>query len=450
MEHKPDMRSEGDLNISPQRENWVKNNIDPETRRLLDEDATYFLHQSLSTPCLNVLEACEGAYIFDVNGRKILDFHGNYVHQIGFGHPKIKEAITKQLESLSFSTRRYTNKPAIELAKKLSQLAPGNLNRVLFAPGGALAIGMAMKIARMVTGRFKTISFWGSFHGASLDAISIGGEDIFRKDIGPLLPGTFHVPPPYPGESPWGDDPQICADECVKQIEFILEKEGDISALIAETVRASPLFPAKDFWKKVRAACNKHGTLLILDEIPHAFGRTGKMFTFENYDIVPDIVVLGKGLGGGILPLAGIIAKEELNNAIKDRAIGHYTHEKNPVACAAGLALIEVIEEEHLLEYVQKMNAYALNKLNELKIRHPFVWDIRALGLMMGIELRNPETGEKATDEAETVMYRSLELGLNFKISMGNILSLTPPINISESELDMAFSILDTALVELA
>lgn len=448
MAHETDMRSEGDLNLSPRRNDWAKKNIHSETQKLLDEDATYFLHQSLSTPCLNVLEKSSGTTFTDIEGREYLDFHGNYIHNVGYAHPKVIAAITNQLGTLSFSPRRYTNEPAIHLAKKLTQLAGGNLKRVLFAPGGAEAIGMAMKIARMATGRFKTISMWDSFHGASLDAISIGGEAIFRKDIGPLLSGSEHAPPPNPSECPFNCGKQ-CSTSCADYIEYMLEKEGDIGAVIAETIRSSPFIPPKEYWQKVRAACDKHGALLILDEIPHALGRTGKMFTFQHYGIEPDMVVIGKGLGGGVFPFAAVIAKEELNDSIKDRAIGHYTHEKSPVASAAALAMLEVIEEEQLLEHVHEMNAYCIKMMTKLKLKYPIIHDTRALGLMMGIELRDPLTKEKASSEAEWVMYRALELGLNFKLSMGCIINLTPPMNVSESELDNAFNIIEQAIKEL-
>lgn len=448
MAHETDMRSEGDLNLSPKRKQWAESHISEDTKHILDEDAKYFLHQSLSTPCLNVLENSSGSTFTDTEGREVLDFHGNYIHNVGYGHPKVIAAVSKQMETLSFSPRRYTNEPAINLAKKLTELAGGNLSRVLFAPGGAEAIGMAMKIARMATGRFKTISMWDSFHGASLDTISLGGEAIFRKDIGPLLPGTEHVPPPNPSECPFkcGD---TCSSQCGDYVEYILEKEGDVGAVIAETIRSAPFIPPKEYWQKVRAACDKYGALLILDEIPHALGRTGKHFTFQHYGIEPDMVVIGKGLGGGIFPFAAVIAREELNDSIKDRAIGHYTHEKNPVASAAALAMLKVIEEERLLEHVLEMSVFSIQKMNELKAKYSLVHDVRALGLIMGIELRNPQTKEKAVDEAETIMYQSLDLGLNFKLSMGCIINLTPPMNVTQQELEKAFLIIDQALSTL-
>lgn len=442
------LQSEGDINITPARKRWAEKNIDAQTKRLLDEDASCFLHQTLSTPCLNVIESCSGSRITLSTGQSLLDFHGNYIHNLGFGHPEIIEAITEILPKLSFSTRRYTNRYAIDLAKKLTSYTP-SLTRVLFAPGGAEAISMAIKVARAATGRHKTISMWDSFHGATLDAISIGGEAVFRKDIGPLMPGTHHAPPPNPSECPFHCGNQ-CNLNCAGYIEYILEKEGDVSAVIAETIRCAPFIPPKEYWQSVRAACDRHGAVLILDEIPHALGRTGKMFTFQHYGIEPDMVVIGKGLGGGIMPFAALIAKEEFNEKIKNQSLGHFTHEKNPVACVAALKMLEIIERDNLLEHVHEMHRYSMKIMTEMKENHPFIHDTRALGLIMGIELRHPENGAKAADLAEAVMYRSLELGLSFKCSMGNILNLTPPINVSKNELEEAFTIINQALAELS
>ncbi len=443
------LRSEGDINISPRRSEWVQGHIDAETRALLDEDAKYFLHQSLSTPCLNVLKGCNGSFIEDRSGRRLLDFHGNNVHQVGFGHPKVIEAIARQMRELPFCPRRYTNIPAIQLAKKLGELAPGDLNRVLFAPGGTSAIGMAIKLARAATGRFKTVSMWDSFHGASLDAISLGGEAIFRQNAGPLLPGCEHVPPPDPQHCPFKCG-ACCNSSCADYVEYVLEKEGDVAAVVAETVRSTPFIPPKDYWKRIRAACDQHGTLLILDEIPNCLGRTGKMFTVENYDIVPDMLVIGKGLGGGIFPLAALIAREGLNVA-GQRALGHYTHEKNPVACAAGLATIEIIEQEGVLENVRRVSEFAMNRLRALREKLPIIGDVRGLGLLMGVELSAARVGKaRAHDIAEDVMYRCLSDGLNFKLTMGTIITLTPALTLSIEEMRQALDILEKAIGQAA
>ena len=418
--------TEGDFNSTPLRHMWQDQNIDANVRETLSRDENFFLHQSLSTPCLTEIVNCEGSYLIDASGRKFLDFHGNSLHQVGYSHPKIIDAIKLQLDQLSFCPRRFTNKPAIELAEKLGSLAPGELNKVLFAPGGTSAVGMAMKLARYATGRHKTISMWGTFHGASLDAISIGGESLFRDDLGPLLPGCFHVPWPKRIED---------ADE----IEKIMEQEGDIGAIISEPMRCTTVDrPDDDYWLRLRELCDKHGVLLILDEIPLAFGRTGKMFCCEHSGVIPDILIVGKGLGGGIFPLASIIAKDTLNIA-QMKALGHYTHEKSPVGAAAALAMFDVIESEKLIDRSASLGRKTKMELEALFSDLSIVKEIRGLGLALAIEITR-------SDISEFILYECLSNGLSFKVSNGNVLTLTPPLTITNQEMNKAICIIKAAL----
>ncbi len=443
----PGLLSEGESNLSPRRSAWREQHVSAESRGWLDADADVFVHQSLSTPCLDVLAAAEGAWIESLDGRRTLDFHGNSVHQVGFGHPRVVAAVKRQLDELPFCTRRYTNLPSIALARKLTQLAPGDLARVLFAPGGTNAIGMALKIARIATGRHKTVSMWDSFHGASLDAVSIGGESLFRQNIGPLLPGTEHVPPPDPMHCPF-DCGSRCNLKCAHYVDYVLEKEGDVAAVISETVRSTPYVPARDYWRIVREACDRHGALLILDEIPTALGRTGKMFACEHYDIVPDMLVIGKGLGGGVYPLAALIVRDALDVS-PDRALGHYTHEKSPVGCAAGLATLEVIEDEGLLERARVLGERARARLQEIAAGDARIRDVRGIGLLMGVELAaGDDAGASAL--AEELMYACLARGLSFKISMGRIITLAPALTIEEQELERGLEILEQSLTASA
>src|SRR5512137_1680924 len=396
------LAAEGDVNLSPLRRRWEDAHVHGGTRALLDRDAAAFLHQSLSTPCFDALTESEGIWLTDVEGRRYMDFHGNNVHQVGYRHPRVIQAVKAALDTLPFSPRRFTNDAAVTLAERLAALAPDPLGKVLFAPGGSLAIGMALKLARLATGRHKTISMWDAFHGATLDTISLGGEAIFRQGMGPLMPGTEHVPPADEYRCVFG-----CADRggcdmvCARYVEYILEKEGDVAAVVAEPIRSTPYIPKPEYWQTIRRACDRHGALLIFDEIPHSLGRSGRMFTFENFGVVPDMVVIGKGLGGGVLPLAALIVREDLDVAA-ERALGHYTHEKNPVLCAAALATIEYIENHGLVAHSQELGRYALERLKELKERHPLIGDVRGLGLFLGIELvKDRQTRERASDEAE-------------------------------------------------
>ncbi len=440
-------KSEGDLNVSLQRKAWADRNLSEEAREWLADDERFFLHQSLSTPCLNVMTKCEGVYIQDITGKRYLDFHGNCVHDVGFGNHMVIDAIKAQMDELSFCTRRYTNIPAIKLARKLAEITPGDLNKCLYCTGGTDAIEMALKLARGATKRFKTISMWDSFHGAGFGSLSVGGEEIFRGDTGPLLPGSEHVPPPDCYRCPYGyPSPDECHLECAKIVRYVLEKEGDVAAVISETVRSIPYVPPKGYWQEIRKACDDNGAILILDEITNCFGRTGKMFACQHYDIVPDILVMGKKFGGGILPFAGIVAKDKLN-VMGTRALGHYTNEKNPVCSAAALATIEFVEQNKLPENSARLGNYAVSKFNEMKRVHKLIGDVRGMGLLIGVELvRDRETKERATKEAEVVMYKAMEKGLSFKCSMGNVLTLTPALTISRKEMDDAISIIDECL----
>ena len=453
-------RSEGDVNISSRRRDWLDQGLDGATRALLEEDARHFLQQWLSTPCLSVVRKAEGIWIEDSTGRRYMDFHGNNVHHIGYGHPRLIQAIKDQLDELSFAPRRFTDEPAIALARKLAEIAPkdetGGPSKVLFTTGGSDAIDIALKLARAATGRFKTLSFWDSFHGAGFGGMSIGGEDMFRASpIGPLLPGAEHVAPFSCYRCPYGyadiegaPDLETCKLACANFVDYVLGKEGDVAAVIAEPLRSVPYVPPPGFWRTVRAACDAHGALLIFDEIPSGLGKTGRMFGAEHFETVPDILVVGKALGGGVLPIAAAIARPELDVAAQ-LSLGHYTHEKNPVTARAALTTIAIIEDEGLIENAARVGAHALERLAEMKARHPMIGDVRGLGLVLGIELvLDRASKEKASDAADAVMYRALARDLSFKTTMGNVLTLTPPMIVTAAQMDDALAILDEAIGE--
>ena len=439
------LKTEGDVNLSEERIHWQKEQItDKETQHLLKEDARLFLHQAMSTPCLDVLDSCLDSSIKNLEGKEYLDFHGNNVHQVGFSNPFIVEQIKNQLEELSFSTRRYTNKTAIDFANKLTALLPSGLDRVLFAPGGTSVVSMALKLARVVTGKHKVISYWDSFHGASLDAISAGGEAVFRQHMGPMMPGVIRIPPPM-NTGGFFEDEMKSAD----YLEYVIEKEGEIGAFIAETVRNTDVqIPSKKYWKRIREICTKHNVLLILDEIPIALGRTGKLFAFENFGVEPDILCLGKGLGGGIIPFAAMVCREE-HNVAQDISLGHFTHEKSPLGCAAANAVITFIEDNDILKKVSDDALFMEEELNKLKNKYPIISHVRGMGLLWGLELRHPNTDEAALIEAEKIMYSCLSLGLSFKVSQGHVLQLSPALTICREELIKALDILDASFASI-
>lgn len=441
--------AEGDTNLSPRRRAWSESQLDEPTRALVERDARVFLRQSVSTPCLSAVRHAEGIWIEDLQGRRYMDFHGNNVHHIGYGHPRLLEAIRRQMDELSFAPRRYTCTAAVELAEKLVEITPAGLGKVLFAPSGSDAIEMALAYARAATGRFKTISFWDAYHGAGFGARSLGGEAMFRSGpIGPLLSGTEHVPPFGDYRNAWGVT-EGSAELCARTIRYILEKEGDIAAVVGEPVRAVPYVPPSGFWPAVRQACDEFGTLLIFDEIPTGLGKTGEMFACQHDGVVPDILVLGKSLGGGILPIASMICRPELD-VCGSFAFGHYTHEKNPVTTRAGLTTLQIIEDEQLVDNAAQVGDVGLRRLQEMMDRHPLIGDVRGRGCLMGAELVvDRVTRTPACDAADAVLYKALGRGLNFKTTMGNVLTLTPPLMITERQMLQALEILEESIGEV-
>lgn len=450
----PDQR-EGDVNLSPNRASWAGRALGEATRALLRRDEEVFVRQSLSTPCLSAVVKAEGSWIEDADGRRYLDFHGNSVHHIGYGHPKVLAAVDRQMRTLPFVPRRFTCDPAVTLAETLCAMVPGGPWKVLFAPGGSEAVEIALKIARLATGRFKTVSFWDSFHGAGFGAASVGGEALFRSDgIGPLLPGTEHVAPfacyrcPYGFASPSGTpDLDRCGMACARMIGYVLEREGDVAAVIAEPIRAVPYLPPPGFWQEVRRACDHAGALLIFDEIPTGLGKTGRFCAHEHVGVSPDVLVLGKALGGGMLPIGAVLARADLD-VMADKAVGHYTHEKNPVLAAAALATLDVIVEENLVARAAELGDYFVARLHEMARRLPVVGNIRGAGLLVGVELTAPD-GAPAVDAADRVLYAALERGLSFKVTMGSVLTLSPPLTIARGDLDLALGILESCLGEV-
>ncbi len=442
-------RSEGDVNTTPARQAWNASMDDERTQALLKRDSEVFLHQAMSTPCLDTLEAAEGIYIQDATGKKYMDFHGNNVHQLGYGHPHVIKRVQEQIAKLPFSPRRFTNETAIECAEKLTQICGGELNRVLFAPGGTSAVGMALKLARHITGNYKVVSLWDSFHGASLDAISVGGEACFRQGMGPLMAGVERIPPAvsYRGAFPVADGSDV---HYADYLEYVIEKEGGVGAFIAEAVRNTDVqVPSKAYWKRIREICDKHNVMLIIDDIPNGMGRSGEWFTYQAYDIEPDILCIGKGLGGGLVPIAAMVTKDKYNTA-EQISMGHYTHEKSPIGCAAALATMEAIEQDGLLDKVKADSQFMREKLLEMKAKYPVIGDVRGIGMLWGIELvTDHESKARAYHEAEAVLYQCLNNGVSFKVSQGNVIQLSPPLIITREQLTEALAIFEEAIAKV-
>lgn len=450
-------QSESDTNLTGRRAAWQGRALDGATRDLLAEDAAYFLRQSVSTPCLNAIAKAEGIYIEDMAGRRYMDFHGNNVHHIGYGHPRLKAAITEEMDRLPFAPRRYANSTSVALARKLAEITPGNLGKMLFTTGGSDAVEVAVKIARTATGRHKTLSFWDAFHGAGFGASALSGEALFRSGrAAPLIAGDQHVAPfacyrcayGHPVDAAGQPDLDRCRMTCASMVDYVLSRETDVACVVAEPARAVPYVPPPGFWQAVRAACDRHGALLVFDEIPTGLGKTGRMFACEHDGVVPDILVMGKALGGGILPIAAVITRDDLDVG-GAYAFGHYTHEKNPVTARAALTTIEIIEDEQLVENAERVGAVAMERMAAMQRRLTAIGDVRGRGLLLGLDLvTDRDSKAPANDLAEAVLYHALDAGLSFKTTMGNVLTLTPPLTTTADQMIAALDILEAAIVQ--
>ncbi|WP_420387462.1 (R)-1-hydroxy-2-aminoethylphosphonate ammonia-lyase [Roseivirga sp.] len=415
--------------------------------QLLQRDADVFFHQTLSTPVFNTISKAEGTCIYDGSGKRYLDLHGNGVHTVGYNHPKVVQALKHQLDvALSFAPRRFTNEPSVKLAERLVNAAPEGLSRVLFCPGGSEAIEMAVMLAKHHTSRYKTLSYEGTFHGAGFQAVSLGADPHFRDGLGPMMPGAMHLPLPDYYRNPWQSSDQADIDDrYLAQLKQRLLEEPEVAALVTEPIFYNSTVPTAYYWQEVRKLCDEHGVLLIFDEIYTAFGRTGKMFASEHF-VTPDILVVGKGFGGGVVPYAGIIGREELNT-LQQQSIGHYTHEKSPFCAAAAQAVLQVVEEEDLVERAELMGAYFKEGLFALQHKFELIGNVTGLGLNLGVDLvKNRETKERAIDEAHQLMAYCFERGVSFKLIQQNILNLKPALIISKEEIDFILNTLEDGL----
>lgn len=378
---------------------------------LVARDAATFFRQRGSTPCLSALSAASGAWLVDADGRRYLDLHGNTVHHLGHGHPRLVAALKEQLDSLPFCPRRFTNDQAVALAEALLAHWPGPPARVLFATGGSDAIEIALKLARVATGRHETLSFEGSYHGDGFGALGLGSAGHDAR-LGPLLPGRHHLTP-Y-----WVD-----AGRAVEEARGILAT-GRIAALVAEPMRSSCHVPAAGFWPELRRLCTDAGTKLIFDEIPSGLGKTGRFFAFEHVGAVPDAAVLGKALGGGIVPIAAVIADAAMDIA-PELALGHYTHEKNPLTCRAALETLRIIAEEGLVARAALMGEVLVSRVAAATGLTP-----RGLGLLRVLPLPEPWQGR-----AETFTQAAFAEGLSATAKGRDGYGLSLPLTVTEDEI---------------
>ena len=395
----------------------------------------------------------EGAMVEDVDGNRFLDFNaGIAVVATGHCHPRVVRAIQEQAARLiHMSGTDFYYEELVALAEKLAAIAPGDVpRRVSFCNSGTEAVEGAIKLARWATGRDKLIAFFGSFHGRTMGALSLTARKaVQRAGFGPLVPGAVHAPYPNCYRCPYGKEPEGCAVECVQFIENTLLKTvapaEETAAIVVEPVQGEGgyIVPPRKFFDELARVARQNGILLIFDEVQSGMGRTGRMWAAQHFEAVPDILAVAKGIASG-LPLGATVARAELMQWVPGAHAS--TFGGNPVACAAALATIELLENG-LIENAARMGAHLMERLRQWPERFPVVGDVRGLGLMIGVELvRDRASREKAPELRDRVVQLAFERGLLILGAGENTLRLCPPLTITAAQCDFALETLEECL----
>jgi taurine--2-oxoglutarate transaminase len=397
----------------------------------------------------------KGSWFTDGEGKRWLDFSAQLINlNVGHQHPKMLEAIKKQVDTLCFAGPSFATEPRALLGKKLAEVT--GLKKSFFTLGGAEANENAMKIARLVTGRDKIITRYRSYHGATMGAMTASG-DPRRLPVEPGLPNIVRVFDPYCYRCPFGQKVESCHRECVSHIEEIIQFEGpnNIAAIMVEGITGSNglLIPPDDYYPKLRALCDKYGILLIDDEVMAGFGRTGTWLATQHYGIKPDIVTCAKGLTSGYMPLGAVVLSEKIAEYFEKNMLwGGLTYSGHPVCVAAAVANLDLYEEEHIFENVVAQGRHLTERLQAMKAAHPCVGDVRSIGLFSVIELvRDKATKEplapfNGTSPEMTKLAAHLKSKQLYAFSRFNMLWVCPPLIITTEELDHGLGIIDEGL----
>ena len=421
-----------------------------------------------------VVAGGEGRHFWDHDGRRYLDFASLVVNaNLGHQHPHVAEAIAAQAHRLCATAPAMTDATRAHLAGLLAEVTPGDLTMSLFTNGGAEAIENAVKLARWYTGRHKIVARYRSYHGATAGAVAVTG-DPRRWPAEPGIPGVVRMFDPYPYRCPAGHahprgeglivpdtDPGSCP-VCSggPHLEEILQYEGahTVAAVIMETVTGANgvLVPPDGYLRSIHEICDRHGILLILDEVMVGFGRTGRWFACEHWDLTPDIMTVAKGITSGAVPLGAMVVSQKLADWLQDHEfVSGLTSTGNPIACVAGIATIEAMREEKVVENAAAMGEVLAAELPRLAAKHPCVGEVRGLGLFWGLELvkdretREPLVPFNAKGEAAGPMRRLAEAAMARGLSLMthfNLVLVAPPLTITRDELDEGLAILDESL----
>lgn len=406
------------------------------------------------------IERADGVYLYDYNGKRYLDFSSGLMNaNIGHGVQRVADAVVRQMQKVSYVTPSCVTKVRGELGKKLASICPGDLNKVLFTLCGASSIENAIKLARIHTGRHKILTRYQSFHGSTYGAFSAGGDPRKLSVDSQQAPNFVHFDVPYFYRSPFSDE-QSLLKESVAQLERIIQYEGpyNIAAILmeGESGTSGCLKLPKGYWKELRRICNQYGILLIADEVMSGFGRTGKWFGVENHGVVPDMMVMAKGLTAGYLPLGALVVTDKIAAQFDEVPLMlGMTYSAHATSCAAALEVLNIYEEEGLLENASRMGKYIESRIEELKQRHISIGDFRNTGLLGCLELvKNRETKEPLApfNAGVTDMRIMNEVAASLKAQgmytfvRWNYIFIAPPLCVIEEEIEEGLSIISNAL----
>lgn len=420
---------------------------------MIYDDYKEYLSPVLAKATDLVVESAKGCYIKDVNGNEYLDFvQGIAVNALGHCHPKIVKAICDQTEKLITGSFNLVNYPStLKLAKELAKITPGELNVTFFSNGGSEANDGAIKLVRNYTHRPGIIAFRGSFHGRTLGATSITSSNSkYRKNYEPLVPSVYFTPYPTCYRCPYNTTEDQCSLDCLQELQrtfdYLIPPEN-VAAVIMEPIMGEGgyVVPPKKYVAAIRELCSKHGILLVFDEIQSGYGRTGKWFASEHFDVVPDVMTVGKAMAGG-LPMSAIVSTKEIMETWKPGMHGT-TFGGHPVCAAAGLAVLEAFQEEKVLENCNIQGTYLKEKLLALKEEYAVIGDVRGLGLMVAVEFVNLDKSPSSA-ALDKVKGYCLEHGL-LTLSCGvygNGFRFATPLNIKREDLDKGLGIFEAAL----
>jgi taurine--2-oxoglutarate transaminase len=416
----------------------------------LNKEYTFFSWSVQNTTNPIPITRAEGVYFWDAEGKQYIDFSSQLMNMnIGHQHPKVIRAIQEQAAQLCYAHPGMATLPRGQLGEKIAEVAPGELMKSFFCLGGAEANENAIKLARFYTGRHKILARYRSYHGATHGAIALTG-DYRRLPVEPALPGVVHFLDPYCYRCPFGWTKDTCHRECISHVEEIIGYEGPdkIAAIIMEGVTGSNglIVPPDDYWPRIREICDKYGILLISDEVMSGWGRTGKWFSVDNWGVVPDMITTAKGITSGYVPLGAVIVSRKIADFFEDKMLWcGLTYSGHPLACAAGIATIKVYEEDGLIENAVKTGKYLGERLEDIKVRHSSVGDVRYIGLFSALEIVKSKKTREPIDPLTEVGTFLRNNGL-FTFIFHNILFVVPPLCITMPQVDEGLAIVEKAL----